>query len=328
MNKKRILSGMQPSGRLHIGNLLGALNKWVAMQEEYDCYYFVADWHALSTSYEDTREIKENVFNMLVDWLAAGVDPEKATIFIQSRIPEHATLYLLLGMITPVSWLERNPTYKEKMEEIKGKDLATYGFLGYPVLQAADILIYKANMVPVGVDQLPHLELTREVARRFNYIYKKDLFVEPDTLMSEVLKLLGTDNRKMSKSYGNAIMMADTSDEVKKKVSTMVTDPQRIRRNDPGDPEVCNVYSFHKLFTDQGETANICASCQKAEIGCTDCKAILAKNLNRYLKPMQERRTLILAKPEKVWEAVDEGTLKAQKIAKATMKEVQEAIRL
>ncbi len=328
MEKKRILSGMQPSGKLHIGNLLGALNKWVAMQEEYDCYYFVADWHALSTSYEDTHEIKDNIFNMLVDWLAAGVDPEKATIFIQSRIPEHAVLYLLLGMITPVSWLERNPTYKEKMVEITGKDLATYGFLGYPVLQAADILIYKANLVPVGIDQLPHLELTREVARRFNFIYKKDVFVEPDALMSNVLKLLGTDNRKMSKSYGNAIMMADTPEEIKKKVSTMVTDPQRVRRNDPGDPDVCNVFSFHKIFTPEGETANICAACKKAEIGCTDCKAILAENLNRYLRPMQERRTLIVAKPAKVWEAVEEGTLRAQKIAKATMKEVQEAIRL
>ncbi|MEK6591272.1 MAG: tryptophan--tRNA ligase [Nitrospinota bacterium] len=326
MEKKRVLSGMQASGRLHLGNLLGALENWIKLQDTYDCFFFIADWHALSTSYEDTHEVKDNVFNIAVDWLAAGVDPEKSIIFLQSMVPEHAVLHLLLSMITPVPWLERNPTYKEKQQEIKGKDLTTYGFLGYPVLQTADIILYKAHYVPVGIDQLPHLEMTREIVRRFHFIYKKEVFIEPEALVSEVPKLPGLDNRKMSKSYGNAIFLSDLPDTIGRKVMVMITDPQRVRRSDPGNPEVCTVFTFHKIFSSAKEVAEIYTGCTKAGIGCTDCKLIMARNLNDSMKPIFEKRKELAENPGRIHEILQEGSKKAREIACQTLREVQEAI--
>ena len=237
----RVLSGMQPSGRLHLGNYLGALTNWKTLQDNHTCFFFVADWHALSTNYEDTGQVTTYVRELLIDWLAAGIDPERSTVFIQSHVPEHAVLQLLLSMLTPVSWLERNPTYKEKQEQLEGRDLSTHGFLGYPVLQAADILLYKADAVPVGKDQLPHLELTREIARRFNSLYTPVL-VEPQELLTEFPKVVGTDGRKMSKSYRNTINLSDTESTVRQTLKTMVTDPARVRRTDPGNPEICPVF--------------------------------------------------------------------------------------
>jgi tryptophanyl-tRNA synthetase len=326
MEKKRVLSGMQASGRLHLGNLLGALENWIKLQDTYDCFFFIADWHALSTSYEDTHEVKDNVFNIAVDWLAAGIDPEKSIIFLQSMVPEHAVLHLLLSMITPVPWLERNPTYKEKQQEIKGKDLTTYGFLGYPVLQSADIILYKAHYVPVGIDQLPHLEMTREIVRRFHFIYKKEVFIEPEALVSEVPKLPGLDNRKMSKSYGNAIFLSDLPDTIGRKVMSMITDPQRVRRSDPGNPEVCTVFTFHKIFSSAKEVAEVYTGCTTAGIGCTDCKLIMARNLNDSMKPIFEKRKELAENPGRIHEILQEGSKKAREIACQTLREVQEAI--
>ena len=249
----RILSGMQPSGRLHLGNLLGALDNWRLLQKDHECFFFVADWHALSTNYEDTSRIKEFVQELLIDWLAAGINPDRAIVFVQSRIPDHAILHLLLSMMIPIPWLERNPTYKEKQEQIQDRDLSTFGFLGYPVLQAADILLYKADAVPVGKDQLPHLELTREIARRFNSLYQP-VFPEPKELLTEFPKVVGTDGRKMSKSYGNTINLSDPELVVREKLKTMVTDPARVRRRDPGNPDVCPVFEFFTEPHLQGKT--------------------------------------------------------------------------
>ena len=248
--RKRVLSGMRPTGRLHLGNFSGALENWKRLQEEYESFFFIADWHALSTDYANTSQLRDFTHEMLIDWLSAGLDPEKCTIFIQSHVPEHAELHILLSMITPLPWLERVPTYKQQQQELKEKDLSTYGFLGYPLLQSADILVYKADYVPVGIDQLPHLELTREVARRFNFLYKP-VFPEPEALMTEFPKIPGTDGKKMSKSYNNAIYLSDTKDEVWEKLRTMVTDPKRIKRTDPGDPEICPVFSLHRVYSSQ-----------------------------------------------------------------------------
>ena len=268
--RKRVLSGMQPSGLMHLGNYLGALENWKALQEDYDCFFFVADWHALSTNYADTSRIREFVRELLIDWLAAGIDPKRSTVFIQSHIPEHAVLHLLLSMMVPVSWLERNPTYKEKQDEIKEKDLSTYGFLGYPVLQAADILLYKPDFVPVGKDQLPHLELTRELARRFNDIYKKSVFPEPKEHLTKFPKVLGTDGRKMSKSYGNTINLSDAEPVVRQKLKTMVTDPARVRRTDPGNPEQCPVWNMHQVYSSAETKDWVRKGCTSAGIGCME----------------------------------------------------------
>ncbi|MEJ2661562.1 MAG: tryptophan--tRNA ligase [Desulfobacteraceae bacterium] len=248
-DKKRILSGMRPTGPLHMGNYLGALDNWVKMQDQYECFFFVADWHALTSDYEKPGPMNEYVRQILIDWLSAGLSPEKSTLFVQSKVPEHTELFLVFSMITPVPWLERNPTYKDQIVQLQNKDLSTFGFLGYPVLQAADILIYKAQGVPVGVDQVPHVEITREIARRFNYLYGT-VFPEPEAVLTETPKILGLDRRKMSKSYGNAIYLSDTPEEIRAKVMQMITDPQRARRSDPGNPDVCNVYEFHRLYTD------------------------------------------------------------------------------
>lgn len=328
MKKKSVLSGMRPSGKLHLGNLLGALHNWVELQEEYDCFYFIADWHALTTDYSDTSEIKENIREMVVDWLSAGIDPEKSTIFIQSHLPEHAELHLLLSMITPLSWLERVPSYKEQQQQIKDKDLATYGFLGYPMLQAADIIIYKADYVPVGIDQVPHIELTREIAKRFNFLYKKQVFPIPEPKLTEFPKIPGVDGRKMSKSYNNCIYLSDSDDIMRSKINRMMTDPQRARRNDPGDPEVCPVFTFHKIYSPSEDIEKIVPACKKAEIGCVDCKKMLIEKLVEALKPFHEKRQELLNSPKKVEEILRMGVDKARKVASATLAEVKEAMQI
>ncbi len=327
--QKRILSGMRPTGKLHLGNFHGALSNWVALQDrgDYDCFYFVADWHALTSDYASTENIKANTVDMVIDWLAAGLDPDRSTLFIQSSVMEHAELFLLLSMITPLSWLERNPTYKEIKEELSQKDLSTFGFLGYPVLQAADIIMYKASGVPVGVDQLPHVELTREIARRFNFLYR-EIFPIPEPLLTEVPKLLGTDGRKMSKSYENAIFMSDQGDELKKKVAAMFTDPQRQRKSDPGRPELCNVYTLHEIYSTPEVVAEIAPACRSAAIGCIECKKRLAAAIAEGMKPVHERREHYLASPQEVRAIMEDGNVRAGRIARETMAEVREAMKI
>ena len=325
--KKRILSGMRPTGPLHLGNLHGALANWVKMQKQYDCFFFIADWHALTSDYEDTSSISGYIRNMLIDWLSAGLSPEKSTLFIQSHIKEHAELFLILSMITPVPWLERNPTYKDQIVQLSSKDLSTFGFLGYPVLQAADIIIYKANGVPVGVDQVPHVEITREIARRFNYFYG-NVFPEPESILTETPKILGIDRRKMSKSYNNAIYFSDSPDEIAASVSKMLTDPQRARKSDPGDPDVCNVYEFHKFYTDTQTVDRINQECRTAKIGCVECKKIMARNLIKALEPMRKKREYYEARPQLVDDIIKDGCDKARRVARRTMAEVRAAINL
>jgi tryptophanyl-tRNA synthetase len=325
--KKRILSGMRPTGPLHLGNLHGALANWVEMQETYDCFFFIADWHALTSDYEGTGRISEYVRKMIVDWLSAGLSPEKSTLFVQSHVKEHAELFLILSMITPVPWLERNPTYKDQITQLSNKDLSTYGFLGYPVLQAADIIMYKAYGVPVGVDQVPHVEITREIARRFNYFYG-DIFPEPESLLTDTSKILGLDRRKMSKSYNNAIFLSDSPDEITAKVAKMLTDIQRARKSDPGNPDVCNVFEFHKLYSDGQTIERINRECRNAEIGCVDCKQIMAQNLTKALEPLREKREYYEAHPGLVDDIIADGCEKARRVAKQTMAEVRGAIKI
>jgi tryptophanyl-tRNA synthetase len=326
--RRRVLSGMQPSGLMHLGNYLGALENWKTLQEQYDCYFFVADWHALSTNYTDTSRIRTFVREMLIDWLAGGIDPDRSTIFIQSRIPEHAILHLLLSMMTPVSWLERNPTYKEKQEEIKEKDLTTYGFLGYPVLQAADILLYKPDFVPVGKDQLPHLELTRELARRFNDIYKTAVFPEPKEYLTKFPRVLGTDGRKMSKSYNNTITLSDPEPVVRQKLKTMVTDPARVRRTDPGNPDLCPVYEFHNIYSPQAVKDQVNQDCRTAAIGCIDCKKLVADRMVEQLMPIWDKRAKLTQEPSRLDEIVEAGSTRAAAVASATLREVNEAMKI
>jgi tryptophanyl-tRNA synthetase len=318
---------MRPTGPLHLGNLHGALANWVNMQEQYDCFFFIADWHALTSDYEDTGHISEYVRNMLIDWLSAGLLPDKSTLFIQSHIKEHAELFLVLSMITPVPWLERNPTYKDQIVQLSNKDLSTFGFLGYPVLQAADIIMYKAYGVPVGVDQVPHVEITREIARRFNHFYGK-VFPEPESILTQTPKILGIDRRKMSKSYNNAIFLSDSPDEIAAKVAKMLTDPQRARKSDPGDPDSCNVYEFHKLYSDSQTVERINRECRTAEIGCVECKEIMARYLINALEPMREKRLYYETRPTLVDEIIVDGCEKARKVARKTMTEVKAAIKI
>jgi tryptophanyl-tRNA synthetase len=325
--KKRILSGMRPTGPLHLGNYHGALANWVRLQEEYDCFFFVADWHALTSDYEKTDAISGYITDILLDWLSVGLDPEKSTLFIQSRVKEHAELFLILSMITPVPWLERNPTYKDQIEQLSSKDLSTFGFLGYPVLQAADIIMYKPYGVPVGVDQAPHVEITREIARRFNHFYGP-VFPEPEVVLTQTPKLLGTDRRKMSKSYGNAIFLSDSVETVASKVATMITDPQRMRKSDPGNPDICNVYDFHKLYSPAEVTAEVNRRCRSADIGCVECKQLMAKHLNAFLDPIRTRRRYYEERPDRVQEIITAGSDKAREAARRTMEEVRAAIKL
>jgi tryptophanyl-tRNA synthetase len=387
---------MRPTGKLHLGNLVGALQNWVKLQDQYESYHFVADWHMLTTGYENTLDLRQDTWEMVTDWLACGLDPNKATFFVQSRLPEHAELHLLFSMVTPLSWLERVPTYKEQLENIRDHDINTYGFLGYPLLQAADILMYKANYVPVGEDQVPHVEFTREVARRFNLVFgdveladlpdgawsgvatmagwpsevvgqllpdspfavadkrglirrfynsaplparagllntpcaqiKNHIFPEPEALLTSAPRLPGTDGRKMSKSYNNAIFLTDAPDVVSKKLATMVTDPARKRRSDPGDPGKCPVFDLHKIFSPQDTIDRVNHECRTAEIGCVDCKKLAAGHLNASLAPLQERRRPYEQNPQEVWDVLEEGTAKARAVAQATMREVRAAVKL
>jgi len=323
--KKRVLSGMRPTGKLHLGNLHGALTNWKRLQEEYECFFFVADWHALTSEYQETNFIKEFIWEMLIDWLSVGLDPNKSTLFIQSKLPEHAELHLIFSMITPIPWLERNPTYKEQIKELVEKDLNTYGFLGYPVLQAADILIYKANFVPVGVDQLPHVEITREIARRFNYLYK-EVFPIPEPILTEMPKILGIDGRKMSKSYHNAIYLSDPPKVIREKTLQMFTDKSRLRKTDPGHPDICNVFSFHKLYTSPEKVSQIEEDCKKARIGCVECKKLLAENLIKGLAPIQEKRSYYQEHLEELKDIIDAGIKKARSVATTTLEKAKEAI--
>jgi tryptophanyl-tRNA synthetase len=325
--KKRILSGMRPTGPLHLGNYHGALDNWIAMQEEYECFFFIADWHALTSDYENPGNIQRFVQEMMIDWLSAGLSPDKCTLFVQSSVMEHAELFLLLSMFTPVPWLERNPTYKDQIIQLENKDLSTFGFLGYPVLQAADIIMYKANGVPVGIDQVPHIEITREIARRFNYLYG-NVFPEPDAILTQSSKILGLDRRKMSKSYNNAIYLSDSPEDIRAKVSTMITDPNRARRKDPGNPEICNVFEFHKLYSPPSVVEEINGQCRSAAIGCVDCKKIMAENLISALSPIREKRKFFEERPEMVLDIIASGNQKAQAVARQTMKEVRSAVHI
>jgi len=394
--KKRVLSGMRPTGRLHLGHYFGALSNWVKLQNEYDCFFFVADWHALTTHYEDTSSIAENTLQVAMDWLSVGLDPNKSTLFIQSSVLEHAELHVLLSMITPLSWLERVPTYKEQIENLKGRDLGTYGFLGYPLLQSADIVMYgepkQELVVPVGEDQAPHVELTREVVRRFNlrfglgidneasaevvvqmmnragmklpppgsvrgihyasvgaeivnhisevgldnflesigelarYFLHEEVLVEPKYLPTETPRLPGLDGRRMAKSYGNAIWLTDTPDEIRAKTRNMMTDPQRIRRTDPGRPEICPVFAWHKLFSPPETCARVDSQCRTAAIGCVDCKKLMADGLVKWIEPIQAERKKWEADRPQVWHILDDGSKKARSVAQTTMKRVRNAI--
>jgi tryptophanyl-tRNA synthetase len=380
---------MRPTGRLHLGHFFGALANWLKLQEEYECFFFVADWHALTTHYEDTSSVAENTLQVAIDWLSVGLDPEKSTLFIQSQILEHAELHLLLSMITPLSWLERVPTYKEQIENLKERDLGTYGFLGYPLLQAADIVMYGEPrvelLVPVGEDQVPHVELTREVVRRFNtaffqiqkqpgekqmkelrdaFLAKSDpaashgliewsellrkirgspielrqsvfanakiktaeILAEPGHLLTATPRLPGLDGRRMSKSYGNALWLSDPPEELRAKVRNMLTDPQRVKRSDPGRPEICPVFAWHKLFSGADLVARIDTECRTAAIGCVDCKKLMAENLITWIEPVQERRKEFEAQPKQVWDILDAGGKKAHAAARRTMKRVRDAI--
>jgi tryptophanyl-tRNA synthetase len=327
VEKKRIVSGMRPTGRLHLGHVHGALNNWRALQDDYHCFYFIADWHALTSEYENTEIIKQSTIDIIIDWITVGLSPEKSVFFVQSSIKEHAELHLILSMVTPLSWLERNPTYKEQLKEMAQKDLYTYGFLGYPVLQAADILMYKAHGVPVGEDQSPHVELTREIARRFNHLYG-DVFPLPDVLLTPEAKILGIDRRKMSKGYDNAIFISDPGEVVEQKVGEMITDPQRARRSDPGRPWFCNVFTFHELYTEKETVQAIDKGCREASIGCVECKKIMASSLNRALEPMREKRRQLEANLHIIEDVIHEGNTKARSCARTTMEEVREAVKI
>ncbi len=328
MAKERVLSGMRPSGKLHLGNYLGALRNWVQLQERYDCFYFIADWHALTTGYADTAQLRTWVQEIAIDYLSAGLDPAKSVLFIQSRVPEHAELHLLLSMLTPLPWLERVPTYKEQQQELKDRDLNTYGFLGYPLLQAADIIIYKAHWVPVGLDQVPHIEFTREVVRRFHHLYGVEVFPEPQPLLTEMPKLPGLDGRKMSKSYDNVIYLSDSAEVLTQKIKVMITDPARKRRTDPGNPEICPVFDYHRVYSSEAERQEVAHGCRTAGIGCLDCKGVLIRNMLTQLRPLHERRAYYAARPQEAMQVLLDGSTRARHVAQETMAQVREAMRI
>jgi tryptophanyl-tRNA synthetase len=324
--RKRILSGNRPTGPVHIGNYVGALKNWAQLQDEYDCFFMIADWHALTSDYADPAQLEVNTAGMILDWLSVGLDPERSTLFIQSKVKQHAELSLLLSFITPLPWLERCPSYKDQINQLSNKDLETHGFLGYPVLQAADILIYKADAVPVGEDQVPHVEMCREIARRFNNFYG-EVFPEPGHLLSPVPKMLGIDGRKMSKSYDNCIYLKDSRPTVQKKVAQMITDPARIKRSDLGHPEVCSVFDYHKAFN-AAEVPRIDGDCRSAALGCVDCKKNLAGKINQVLDPFRERRAQFEREPKRVKQILADGILRAQQEAEETMKLVRHVMHL
>jgi tryptophanyl-tRNA synthetase len=322
-----IVSGARPTGRLHLGHLHGALKNWVRLQEGYRCFFFVADWHALTTDYASPQGIEQSTLEMVIDWLSVGLDPGRSVLFRQSRIKEHAELHLLLSMITPVSWLERNPTYKEQMRELEGKDLSTYGFLGYPVLQAADIIMYKAHKVPVGADQAPHVELSREIVRRFNQVYRP-IFPEPEVLLTETQRLPGLDGRKMSKSYNNAVFLSDAPEQIDQKLSRMMTDPARVKRTDPGEPEKCPAFQLHKIYCTPDEIDYVTKGCRTAGIGCLECKKVMIKHVVAELDPFREKRAAYERRPAEVQEVLAAGNRVAQERAAETMAEVRSALGL
>ncbi|MGI6144937.1 MAG: tryptophan--tRNA ligase [Clostridia bacterium] len=328
MKKGNIFSGMRPTGRLHIGHL-SVLNNWIKLQNDYNCFFGIVDWHALTTAFDYTETIQDNIRMMLLDWLSAGLDPEKSTIFVQSNVKEHGELHLLLSMITPLSWLERVPTYKDQIQQLgsQGKDISTYGFLGYPLLMAADILVYRSNLVPVGEDQLPHLEFTREICRRFNYLYKCEIFPEPQAELAKVAMLPGVDGRKMSKSYNNDIPLGASSEEIWEKVQLMVTDPARIRKTDPGHPEVCIVHTYHSIYSALG-IEELREDCRQGKMGCVVCKKRLAKIIDEQLAPLREKRDYYEQKPELLTEILAEGARKARITAGETMELVRSAMNI
>jgi len=323
----RILSGMRPTGPLHLGNFMGALDNWTRLQTQHECFFSIVDWHSLTTDYAEPGAIRENILEVATDWLAAGLDPARATLFIQSLVPEHAELHLLLSMIVPVPWLERVPTYKEQQQQLTEKDLSTYGFLGYPLLQTADIIIYKATMVPVGEDQVPHIELAREIVRRFNHLYG-EVFPEPQNLLTAVPRIPGTDGRKMSKSYGNAVYLKDSPEVVRQKLKPMVTDPARVRRTDPGNPDICPVFDLHKAFSTKETQEWAAAGCRSAGIGCLDCKGKLIEHLLKRLEEIHARRPEFASRPDTVWDILREGSKKARAVAQATMEDVRAALKI
>ncbi len=325
--KQRVVSGMRPTGRLHIGHYHGVLENWIKIQNDFECFFFVADWHSLTTEYADTSAIRENIREMVLDWIAFGLNPEQSVIFRQSMVPHHAELNLILSMITPVSWLERCPTYKEMQDNIEHRDLSTFGFLGYPVLMAADIILYKATRVPVGHDQLPHLEVTREITRRFNNFYG-NVFPEPEALLTQTPKLLGLDGRKMSKSYGNSIYLSDSAEETEKKVKSMMTDPARVRRSDPGDPDVCVAFNLHRIYVPQDKLDEIIPACKGALIGCVECKKVLAACMNERLAPFRAKRVELAANPGFVDELLEDGSRRASLISDAVMTEARAALKI
>jgi len=326
--KERVFSGMRPTGKLHLGHLAGALTNWVKLQDEYECFYSIVDWHALMSEYSDSGLIKSNCREVILDWLASGLDPEKCSIFVQSMVPQHAEIHLALSMITPLGWLERCPTYKDQIRNMQNKDLGTYAFLGYPVLMAGDILLYKASRVPVGEDQSAHLELTREIARRFNYFYGP-IFPEPETLLTPTPKVPGTDGRKMSKSYGNSLNISEDLKELWEKLRTMKTDPQRERRKDPGNPDVCPVWDIQKVFNpDLEERERLETGCRTAEIGCIECKKALFAHLEKLLTPIQQRRKYFEQHSDELGDILREGARRAKVVAEGTIAEVVQAIGL
>lgn len=325
--KKRIFSGMRPTGKLHLGHLVGALENWVKLQDEYDCFFMVADWHALMGEYEEPSSLHEYAVDNVIDWLAAGIDPEKSVLFVQSHVEQHLELQMIFSCFTPLGWLERCPTYKEQLREITKRDLHTYGFLGYPVLQAADILLYKAERVPVGEDQLPHLELTREIARRFNGLYKTNVFPHPEAILTKVPRLLGLDGRKMSKSYNNTVNLSDPEETVRKKIGSMITDPKRIKMTDPGHPQDCNVHAYYSVFAPEMEK-EVYEWCSKALAGCVECKSRLASKIIERLTPFHQRREELAEDKKVVKDILSAGEEKARKLAGSTIGEARRAMKL
>lgn len=322
-----VLSGLRPTGRVHLGNYFGAVKNWVELQDRYPCFFFVADWHALTSDYADPSNVHQATFEAVADWLSAGLDPAKCTIFLQSEVKEHAELHLLLSMSTPLPWLERVPTFKDQQQQIQDKDLNTYGFLGYPLLQTADIIVYRATYVPVGEDQASHLELSREVVRRFNNFYG-EVFPEPQPLFTATPKVPGLDGRKMSKSYGNTISLTASADEIRQLVSTMFTDPNRVRRSDPGNPDICNLFQFHKLFSDDATIARVDHECRTAQIGCVQDKKLLADIMIEKLAPVRARREEIDRNPSIVWDVLREGNRKARERAAETLELTRVAMKI
>ena len=331
--KPRVVSGVRPTGRLHLGHLHGVIHNWVELQESYECYFFIADWHALTTEYEDPKIIAQSGRDILADWLAAGINPKKSTLFIQSDVKEHAELYLLLGMTTPLSWLERVPSYKETQQNLANRDLKTYGFLGYPLLQTADVILYNAERVPVGTDQVPHIELSREIVRRINHIYRKaaggnQLFVEPQPLLTSSPKLLGPDRRKMSKSYDNCIYLADPPEVIRKKIMSAITDPARVRKDDPGDPDICLIYDYHKIHSDKETLERVAQECRAGTMGCVEDKKMMAETLVEFLQPHQQRRQEYLDDPAQLDAILAAGTARARDVAADTMKRVRKVMQV